>query len=190
MNSVSEQYVEIVNDLVGISGKFYQVSDLGVPLPVFVTVYHDVPEDGYLTGFSFGLSSASHAEWLHSKPELMLSVRSTDEAWVLCMGEIINNYRNECLFTYGTILHFRQRIADECPMTSFLVFASSLLNQKQQRVVLTDRIINISQLYPIYEEEAHIIHHMGVEAFFFDLDIDFCDLGRAPARMRSTTGIR
>jgi Suppressor of fused protein (SUFU) len=158
----------------------YTISDRNDILPVLAIAYTDVPEDGDSTGFTFGLSSANHPEWINSKPELMISVRSRDHAWTICMGEIVQNSRYESTFSYGAILHFRQRVVDTCPMTSFLLFACTMLDAEQQRICLEDRVVNISQLYPIYEDEVPLILEIGVEKFFWELGIQFEELGRPP----------
>lgn len=178
MRTSRDVYLEALDDLTGGGGKVFNIHDNGGADSVLVASYEGVPEELHTTAFSFGLSSADHEEWRLGKPELMTSVKSTDESWGLCMGEIVRNYRADSLFEYGTILHFRQRIADDCPMTSFFIFASSLLDKEQQCIVLPDRRVNIAQMYPIFEQEAGLVRDIGVERFFFDLKIDFFDLAR------------
>ncbi|HZH15259.1 MAG TPA: suppressor of fused domain protein [Archangium sp.] len=179
---ISEQYFAAVDELTGIDGRFYRITDSDESLLVAVAAYDDVPEDGYTTAFSFGLSDAVHPEWVNGRPELLISVRSKDHAWGLCMGEIVRNYRQESLFSYGTILHFRQRVADESPMTSFLIFASTLLDPEDIQLSLPDRKINLVQMYPIHEDEAEVVRQVGVEKFFWELGIDFDDVQRPSVR--------
>jgi hypothetical protein len=50
--------------------------------------------------------------------------------------------------------------------------------------VLEDRTVNLSQLYPIYEEEAPFLLEVGIERFFWELGIDFADLGLPSAVRR------
>jgi hypothetical protein len=181
MKRSEEQYQALLDDLTGTNcRRVYTITDHSDTPRVLAIAYTDVPEAGYSTGFTFGLSSANRPEWLNSKPELMISVRSRDHAWTICMGEIVRNYRYENSFSYGTILHFRQRVVDTCPMTSFLLFACTMLDAEQQRIRLEDRLVNISQLYPIYEDEAALILEIGVEKFFWELGIQFEDVGRPP----------
>jgi hypothetical protein len=177
----SKKYFQAIDDLAGGGGTYYRITDPEESPAVEVVVYSDVPEVGHTTSFTFGLSSATHAEWVKSRPELVVSVRSLDHAWGLCIGEIVRNSRDKSLFEQGTILHFREQISDESGMTSFLVYACGVLDQQQQRMVLPDRVVNISQCYPIYEEEAALIHRVGLEKFFGKLGIDFYDVRRKPA---------
>ena len=57
-------------------------------------------------------------------------------------------------------------------MAAFLIFAPGILDEHQRHVVLSDRTINIAQLYPIYEDEMDLIEAGGVEALFDDQDYD------------------
>ena len=68
-------------------------------------------------------------------------------------------------------------------MTSFLVFASSLLLGDDAKMTLPDRIIHFAQLYPIHQSEIEIIHRVGAEHFFFNSGIDFTDVKRLAAVM-------
>jgi hypothetical protein len=183
MSKSSAEYLAAIDDLAGGNGRVYEVTDLGEVSPVLVAAYDHVPDAGHMTAFTFGLSNAKHPEWTHGKPELMISVRSIDHAWALCMGEIVKNNRDYTLFEYGSILHFRERIIDNCPLTSFLVFVNSLLNESQQTLRLSDRKVNIGQLYPIYESEARVVRDIGVERFFWELGIDFSNLSRESVRL-------
>jgi hypothetical protein len=181
--SLSEEYFSIADNLAGRGGTYYPITERGEPSVVAVGVYDDVPEPGHVTGFSFGLSGANHREWIDSRPELIISVKSIDHAWALCMGEIVKNYREESLFSYGTILHFREIVADDSRMTSFLIFECTLLKGEQHRVVLPDRTINWSQMYPVYESEAAIVRQVGAERFFWELGVDFYDVHRQPVQL-------
>jgi hypothetical protein len=124
-----ERYIAALDELAGGSPRqIYEINDRDEIPPVRAISYNNFPEDGHCTGFTFGLSNANRPEWVHSKPELMISVKSVDPAWVVCAGEIVRNYRHSTSFSYGTVLDFRQRVVDSCPMTSFLVFACTMLD--------------------------------------------------------------
>ena len=43
--------------------------------------YPNLPEPGFLTAVTYGLSLADHELWRHGKPELCISVRSADRKW-------------------------------------------------------------------------------------------------------------
>ena len=178
-NSSVDQYLEHVAGIAGGDGKFFRCGG-DSDLPIIVAAYDAVPEPGCLTAFTFGLSSATHPEWINSRPELVISVNSTDYAWALAMGEMVNRGRSEHLFSYGSILNFGQPVSDESAMSAFLVFACDILEDEDITVSLNDRIVHISQIYPIYTEEISLIKKIGAEKFFSGLDIDFFDIRRPP----------
>jgi len=183
MNKSRDEYLAWIDDLAGGGGRVYDLTDRDEGASVLVNAYDHVPHAGHMTAFSFGLSSAIHREWTHGRPELMISVKSMDHAWALCMGEIIKNKRDSTLFEYGTVLHFGERIVAGCALTSFFVFASTLLDEAQRTLELSDRRINIAQMYPMYPSEAQLLRDIGAERFFWDLGIDFSDLTRRPAQL-------
>lgn len=181
-------FFDAIDELVGVSGHLYDLGDSG-ELPVSVVAYADVPEVGITTSFSFGLSEANHPEWVAGKPELVLSVASRDEAWPICLGEIVRLNRGRVLFTYGSILHFHHSIEEGCPLTSFLLFAPELLESSM--FVLEDRVVNVAQLYPIHESEVSIIREIGALRFFRDSEICFEDIHRpAFAKLGACAEIR
>ncbi len=181
MKRNSDIYFDNVDALAGATGNYFLISPRGELPVVSVVSYKDVPEKGCITSFSYGLSSRSRPEWIHSRPEFIISVRSEDSAWGQCMGEIIYQLDSDGRVAYGTVINFKEQVCDESQMTSFLIFCPSLLLGDDAKMVLPDRIIHFSQLYPIYESEAEVIHRVGAEHFFCNMGIDFTDVKRAPA---------
>jgi len=177
MKTPIDQYFDHIESVAGEGGIFYRIED---DPKIVVAAYPDVPESGCLTAFSYGLSSAERKEWKNSRPELVISVDSKDTAWAIAMGEIIRNGRGECLFSYGEIFNFDRPVSDESGMSSFLVFACDVLDSADLKVILSDRIVYISQIYPIYKEETATIKALGGERFFTSLSIDFFNTKRAP----------
>ncbi|KQV51689.1 hypothetical protein ASE26_29435 [Duganella sp. Root198D2] len=95
------------------------------------------------------------------------------------MGELIRNAKGrEHVFSWGEILDFRTAISEESEMSAFLCFECTVLAKEDLTVKLADRTIFLSQIYPIYEEEIDFIQSIGVERFFYDLNIDFFDVKR------------
>jgi hypothetical protein len=48
---------------------------------IAVMIYKDLPEPGYITGFTYGLSLGDHPDWRLGRPELCISVRSDKIDW-------------------------------------------------------------------------------------------------------------
>ena len=184
MSKPVEQYLDHVESILGGEGEFYKISDPDEPL-VAVVSYSDVPEAGCVTAFSYGLSSASIAEWKMSRPELVISVNSADVAWPLAMGEMIRNGRGrEHLFAWGRVLDFGEPISNESDMSAFFMYKCMVLDETDVTVTLSDRRIHLSQIYPIFKEEITLIDMVGAQSFFDDFGIDFYDVQRQPARSK------
>ncbi|HYD43192.1 MAG TPA: suppressor of fused domain protein [Anaeromyxobacter sp.] len=180
MTSQATLYFEKIDALVGATGTYYPIGDAGDPQVVAVASYADVPEEGHTTSFTYGLSAAAHPQWKETRPELIVSVRSTDAAWGLCIGDAIHRMRRQSAFPHGTVVDIGAPISDESPMSCFLVFDNSLLEEDDSRIVLPGWTVRLSQAYPIHAAEARLVERLGVQRFFFDLDIDFYDVRRPP----------
>src|SRR6266508_5401819 len=62
--------------------EFWPIESTKPPMKGLTAVtYPDLPEPGFLTAVTYGLSLADHELWRHGKPELCISVRSTDRSW-------------------------------------------------------------------------------------------------------------
>jgi hypothetical protein len=173
-----QQYLRWLEEIAGERSKIYDIGGKDTWPQLIVVMYEDLPEPGYTTTYSFGLSSVEHKEWKLSRPELVISVNSSDMAWGLAMGELIKQERGISLFEYGSIFNFGEPISDESEMSAFLVFANSLYDKGDESIDLADRKISLSQLYPIYQEEIELIKSVGAENFFFHYGIDFYNVQR------------
>jgi hypothetical protein len=178
-----EAYLKHIEGICGPDGRYFRITDDDEAPSISVVSYTNVPEAGCITAFSFGLSSVPREEWMNSRPELVISVNSLDTAWPIAMGELIRNGRYRCLFSYGMILNFGQKITEESEMTCFLVFACTVLDDNDAVVELADRKVRFSQLYPMHQSESLLVKEVGVERFFFELGIDFFDVRRPPHKM-------
>ena len=149
---------------------------------ITVIRYDDLPESGYLTALTYGLSLHRHPEWRLGKPELCISVRSRDPAWGYAIGYLAEQLRGECPFAYGDTINFNERMSQESDMTAFVVFAPAVLDRTDATGLdLGDDLpINIAGMYPIHDVERVWIGEHGLEAFW-RLDWDPYDVTRPPA---------
>jgi hypothetical protein len=175
-----EQYLEHLEQMVGIQGEYHLITETGDSPAVWSIVYRDTPENGNLTAFTFGLSSGNHPDWRLGRPELVVNVNSNNINWGLAIGFLVKRFRGKCPFSYGNIIRFGEPICDESAISAFLIFMPTILEKNQAQVHLDDRTINIVQAYPIYEEEIKSIEQMGAQRFFMQGSIDFCDVQRRP----------
>ena len=122
-----EKYLEHLDRIFQVEPKFFREKSLDGRLPGVVNiVYTDIPEKGMTTVITYGLSMVTHEDWKLGRPELCISVDSKDSAWEAVAGYVANRLRGKCAFQYGEQIDFKEKIADDSDMDSFLVFAPSL----------------------------------------------------------------
>jgi hypothetical protein len=165
----------------GIEPLFYPVDSTHQGLKGITEIlYKDLPEPGFLTGVTYGLSLAEHPDWRLGKPELIISVRSSDERWAHAVGLVAEQLRGVCPFTYGSTINFHAQISPESGMTAFVIFAPAVLDRDSfLNIDVGDTKINIAGCYPIHETEMKFIDEQGLEAFW-KRDWDLYDVRRAP----------
>lgn len=160
-----------------------QVKSSDPALPhVAVFIYKGWPETGFITGFTLGLSAASHADWKLGRPELMISVESTDDAWPLAVGYMAERLRGKCPFCYGNTINFREKISEESDLDAFLIFAPPFLEKDQMAVKLKDFTCNISGMYPLFSSELSLYEELGLEQFWHLPNWDPLDVHRKPLK--------
>ena len=147
---------------------------------VFVFAYPDWPQPGVITGFTFGLSEANHPDWKLGRPELMISVESTDRAWTYAIGYMAERLRGDCPFCYGLTINFRAEISDESKLDAFLIFGPPHLDATQKSVELNDFTCHIAGMWPMYSSEFDIYNELGLEQFWHHDEWDPMNVTRAP----------
>jgi hypothetical protein len=165
----------------GVEPRFIPVESTHPGLPgVTVIVYDDLPEPGMITGITYGLSLASHPEWRLGKPELCISVRSSDLSWPLAVGHIAEIQRGTNPFHYGDTINSGEQITAESAMTAFVIFAPAVLGRADYTDIDVGEAlpINIIGLYPIHDAERRYIHQYGLKRFW-GLGWDPYDMQRA-----------
>lgn len=175
-----EIYKEKIRGVCGEEGDEWRISDDGEDPPVHVILHKGVPGEGYQTSFSFGLSSLNHPDWIHSRPELVLCVESKDPLWSAAMGEMIRMGWGGSNFTWSKMFNFGSPIAKDSGMDSFLIHACTVLDEEDLTIVLPDRKIHLSQVYPMYHSEVQLAMRIGVEAFLDRVGDDLLNIHRVP----------
>jgi hypothetical protein len=180
--SRAERYLEHLDELSGGSEpRFLRIESSHPGLKsVTVITYVDLPEPGHLTAITYGLSLADHPDWRQGKPELCISVQSTDVDWAMAMGFLAERLRGQCPFTYGNTVDLGEPVTPDTAMTAFVVFAPISLEREDATDIDVgdDLPINIKGLYPVHESERQYIRANGLEPFWH-LDWDPYDTRRA-----------
>lgn len=166
----------------GVEPKFWPVESTS-PGHEGVTAigYKNMPEEGLFLGVTYGLSLARQEAWRLGRPELSVSVRSDDPAWVLAIAYLAEQLRHECPFRYGDTINFGEPIAAGSALDGFVVSAPVAFGPDDVRVdVGDDAPIQIAGMYPTYAVEREFIAERGLEVFWA-LEWDHYDVERPPA---------
>jgi hypothetical protein len=178
MGSRIETYLNRLDELTGRAAEYNLMTAPGEAPPLWVIWYREYPDSGMITAFTYGLSSVDHPEWTLGRPELVVAVRGSSTDWGTAAGYIAREMRGELPFSYGSILDFGERISDDSDMSAFFIFAPIALSPQECALELPDGRVNLVQLYPVYSEELVLLQERGVQAFFFQKDIDLYDTRR------------
>ena len=178
MASDVETYIAHVERVVGkpASG-FFPVGKgrPGLP-PVTAVLFEASPYRDCLTAVTYGLSLVARPEWKLGRPELMISVQSTDKLWAMAIADVAQKGRDDKSFTYGTCIDFQIPVSEESPMSAFLVFAPTLvnrsLNREESSVRLSSYTIHLAGMYPLHAAEMALYREIGLERFWHLPDFD------------------
>ncbi|MDH7461290.1 suppressor of fused domain protein [Chitinophagaceae bacterium 26-R-25] len=173
--NLAEKYLEHLDNIFQQEPLFYKNKSLieGVP-GVTSIVYTDIPEPGFITAFTYGLSIVKHPDWKFGRPELCISVKSSRLDWAFALGYLANKLRGDCPFSYGQTINFHEKISEDSEMDAFFIFAPSTLDKDGYLNIEigADYKINIAGLYPIYADELKIYEKIGLEDFWHHPDFD------------------
>lgn len=162
------RFLEHLDGIFRVEPDFYPIESVQAELPkTLCMVYRDIPEPGWITGVTFGLSEGEHAEWLGGHPELMISIASSDLSWPLAIAELANRLRGRCPFCYGDVIHFGGPMASDSEMSAFFVFVPAILERRYfaDIDVGAEYPIHIAGMYPLYDSERAVIGEIGLESF-------------------------
>jgi hypothetical protein len=141
---------------------------------IYVFYFDDLPEEGFLTAITCGLSEARHPDWVSGAPELIITMKSSDHSWGFAAGYFASSFFGEKRFIYGDVFKVDDPLSGESEMNACLLFAPSFLDREQSKFVLPDRTVHLVGLYPLYDDEIAIYDRVGLKAFWhadgFEMD--------------------
>lgn len=176
-----EKYLEHLDKIFQVEPEFIKEKSLDDKFPgVTNIVYKDIPEKGMTTAITYGLSIIKHEDWKFGRPELCISVESTDSSWGQVGGYLANQLRGKFPFCYGQTINFREQISNDSEMDAFLLFAPSILDKDDYLNIDIglDYKINIAGLYPIYSSEFLKVEELGFEEFWKHPNFDLYNVKR------------
>ncbi|WP_295998517.1 suppressor of fused domain protein [Rugamonas sp.] len=158
-------------------GTVSEIREVGLPGRPKMLVYYfaDLPQNGMTTAITSGLSSAEHPDWKFGRPELMITMKSSDHLWGKAIGYFASAYAGDKPFSYGDRFKLDFPISGESDMNACFVFQPSFLPDDEKKFVLTDRTIFLAAMIPLYEDEIETFGKMGSKEFIISNAIDFTD---------------
>ena len=177
MKETVEKYLDHLDKIFKVEPSYFKHSKENEFPPFYSFTYKDIPEKGMVTGFTSGLSFVEQQEGGNVRPELMISVDTEDDLWILAISDIGCQQRGKYRFHPGKTINFNSKISDESEMTSFLVWHQSVIREDHELICLPDWHIKLVQLFPIHDDERILIHKHGPE-WFFELVDDPYDVKR------------
>ncbi len=177
-----EKYLEHLDNIFQQEPEFYNNDSLIEGIKgVTSIVYRDIPEKGFITAITYGLSLVKHPDWKLGRAELCISVESENLDWGIVSGFIANQLRGKSAFCYGETINFGEQISEDSEMDAFLIFSPCTLDKREDYLDInigTDYKINIAGLHPIYSEEIEVYNQIGLKEFWFHPDFDIYNVKR------------
>lgn len=133
---------------------------------MLIFYFADFPAAGMLTAITAGLSSASHPEWVHGKPELCFTLKTTDQGWGKSAAYLAQEHFNQRSFAYQSSFALDVAMSGDSAMNACFVHRPQFLEKDQVKFELADRTIFLAGLFPMYEEEIAMYQAKGAEAFW------------------------
>lgn len=153
-----------------------EISDGGRPVHVFF--FYDLPEQGYLTSVTYGLSTGDHPDWDNGKPEIILTLKTADESWGIGTGVFAASFCGKKSFSYGSLFTTDVPISKESNMCGFFTFTPSFLEKHQSVFHLPDYKVFLYGMCPIYQEEISVYQEIGLDRFWHNKNFDMYNVKR------------
>lgn len=165
----AEQYLQYLKATIGIEAEIIGVETDNNDA-ILVAVCPNYPEVGLTTGLTYGLSEAQHDDWRkwNWKPELAITVASTETEWLLAAAHLIDSHRHTSSFAPGSLFDLGNIVHPESEMQAFLVFNLTIDTPKHlDNIILGDNdAVKVLGLYPLYVGEVAMLHKVGMRKFF------------------------
>lgn len=145
-----------------------------------ILVFNDVPEKGYMTCVTYGLSFGKHENWkTNRRPELLFSIRSNDVNWALLIADLASELRGKFPFSYGQRINLNKKI-EGTNISFFLIFAPEIISSDQflDIDVGLDYKICLTGIYPLTKGENDIIDLIGLEEFWKSDQFDLANVNK------------
>lgn len=182
------RYLECLREATGVDPVIQEVSPRDQAAgQVLAIAYMDVPERGHLTGFTYGLSLSNHPDWMLSRRELTITVRSDDYSWASVPAKAVGALRGIAGFNPGKVIGYMARFVEGSGMSSLLLAeparnwgAGSFDLAPDGSELEENDLVEFVGAYPVHISEREFIQEEGFDAFW-RLKWDRYDPSRLPA---------
>ncbi|MFI6096592.1 suppressor of fused domain protein [Lentzea sp. NPDC051213] len=147
---------------------------------VLALAYIGVPEPGYVTGFTYGLSLVRHADWGQAGRELSITVRSDNVEWASVPARIIAGLRGLGSFGLGHVLGHVGPYVSDSQMSSIVLAGPAVPAEGVVDLGDDERggdLVEIAGVYPIHAAEREFVYSRGFDALW-NLEWDRFDPSR------------
>ncbi|MGW1213646.1 hypothetical protein ACWD5F_28925 [Streptomyces sp. NPDC002499] len=150
---------------------------------VFALAFADVPEPGFMTGVTYGLSPWQR---LHERPvrELCITMRSFDPAWPRVPARTVAALRGVCPFNPGMVIGYKEPYVPPFGLSSLVLAPTLPVPALGNGIDVTapgadtDDLVELVAAYPVWPSERDAVHAGGLKVVF-DSDWDPYEPARA-----------
>jgi hypothetical protein len=133
---------------------------------MLIFYFADFPAAGMLTAVTAGLSNASHPGWVHGKPELSFTLKTTDRGWGKGAAYLAQEFFGKRSFAYQSSFALHMPMSGDSAMSACFVYRPQFMDKDQVKFELQDRTIYLAGLFPMHDEEIALYEAKGIEAFW------------------------
>lgn len=133
---------------------------------MLIFYFADFPAKGMLTAVTAGLSNASHPDWVHGKPELSFTLKTTDRGWGKGAAYLAQEFFDKRSFAYQSCFALHMPMSGDSAMNGCFVYRPQFMDKDQVKFELQDRTIYLAGLFPMYDEEIAMYEAKGLKAFW------------------------
>ncbi|MFE0511126.1 suppressor of fused domain protein [Streptomyces sp. NPDC058964] len=168
----SERFARFVEHLSMTLGAAPQVREVTPRAPddgrVFSVVFANRPELGFITGFTYGLSTLADSPAFGR--ELCITMRSDSHEWAMVPAVAVAALRGLCPFVPGMVIGYEKPYVEGSGLSSLLLGLPEPRLHLESKINLAavpgrdaDDLIEIVGAYPIYPSERKFFHRHGAE---------------------------
>jgi hypothetical protein len=158
-------HIERLETAAGKTAAFLPSKQLGDAPSVSLAYWNGIPESGFLTGSTLGLSASQRWKAGTEAPELIISIKSERLEWMFAALEVAVQGIAKLSFNLGDYIDFGSAIAPDTAMSAFLVVPQMVLPEEYDIIKSERGPIVLRQLVPIYSAELRVIRAQGAGLF-------------------------